>query len=152
MGYRYMLYTLGAITLFVFFLRFVVFRFQESPKYLVYRGKDEKAVKVLHNIAKFNRTDCKITLATFENLEREHDSLNSSASSGRPMLGQGVKQMKKTYREQVLLELNRYRMLFDGWQMARLTVLVWLTYACDFFGFTVAGEYRPTNLCRKQLT
>ena len=39
MGYRYLLYTLGAITLFVFFLRFVVFRFQESPNTFCIGGR-----------------------------------------------------------------------------------------------------------------
>ena len=83
MGYRYLLYTLGAITLFVFFLRFVVFRFQESPKFLIYRGNDEKAIEVLHNIAKTNKRTCGITMATLENLEREHDSLSSSRRLAR---------------------------------------------------------------------
>jgi hypothetical protein len=36
MGHRYLLYTLRAITLSVFFVRFVVFRFQDSPKFLLY--------------------------------------------------------------------------------------------------------------------
>jgi MFS family permease len=144
MGYRYLLYTLGAITLFVFFLRFVVFRFQESPKFLVYRGRDEKAIEVLHNVAKMNKRPCGITMATFESLEREHDSMASSRRSSRPMLGDGMKQLQTTWKEKVVLEFDRYKMLFDGWQMTRLTILVWLTYICDFWGFTVAGKSEAT--------
>jgi hypothetical protein len=118
----------------------VVFRFQESPKFLIYRGNDEKAIEVLHNIAKTNKRTCGITMATLENLEREHDSLSSSRRSSRPILGEGVKPFQTTWREKAMLELGRYKMLFDGWQMTRLTVLVWLTYICDFWGFTVAGK------------
>lgn len=33
-GWRYLMFTLGAIT-FAFFARFVLFRFQESPKFLL---------------------------------------------------------------------------------------------------------------------
>lgn len=147
MGYRYVLYTLGAITLFVFFLRFVVFTFQESPKYLVYRGRDEKAVEVLQNIAKTNNTTCSLTLETFEDLTNEQDSFTSS--SRRPMLGEGSKQLTTSYKEKFLLELDRYKMLFSGFQMIRLTILTWLIYICDFWGFTVAGFYLPTILAFK---
>jgi MFS family permease len=55
MGWRYTLIILGGTTLFVFFLRFVVFTFRESPKFLVSRGRDAEAIDVLHKIAKFNR-------------------------------------------------------------------------------------------------
>ena len=39
----------------VFFLRYFVFTFRESPKFLVSRGREEEAIEVLHKIAKFNR-------------------------------------------------------------------------------------------------
>lgn len=137
-GWRYLMFTLGAVTLCVFFLRFVVFRFKESPKFLVYRGRDDKAVAVLQYIAKFNKQSCSITLETFEMLTSEHESM---AGSETPMIGAGTKQLSLSAWEKVKLEFVRYRMLFDGWQMARLTVLVWLTYIMDFWGFTLAGEW-----------
>lgn len=46
---------LGGITLLVFIVRFFVFNFHESPKYLIGRGKEEEAIDVLHKIAAFNR-------------------------------------------------------------------------------------------------
>jgi len=33
--------------------------------------------------------------------------------------------------------------------MSRITILVWLTYICDFWGFTLAGTYLPTILALK---
>ncbi|RYC77533.1 hypothetical protein BFJ63_vAg19593, partial [Fusarium oxysporum f. sp. narcissi] len=39
MGWRYLLFTIGGITLAVFILRFFVFNFRETPKYLIYRGR-----------------------------------------------------------------------------------------------------------------
>jgi len=135
MGWRYLMFTLGAITLGVFILRFVVFRFQESPKFLVYRGHDEKAVKSLQHIAKVNKRPCGVTLADFEALETEATSLNS----GTELLGMGKQQLQKSFGEKLKLEFVRYKMLFNGWQMTRLTILVWLTYICDFWGFTLAG-------------
>lgn len=50
----------SSITLLAFFLRFVVFNFQESPKFLVHQGKDDAALKVLQHIAAFNKKKCKV--------------------------------------------------------------------------------------------
>jgi MFS family permease len=138
MGWRYLLFTLGGITLLVFFLRFVIFNFQESPKFLLYRGNDAKAVEVLHNVAKFNKTACTLTLEHLEALEREYDSIHSN----KPMLGGGAKQLQTTWSESLKLEGDRFKILFSNFQMARLTILVWLTYIFDYWGFTVAGKLR----------
>lgn len=135
MGWRYLMFTLGAITLGVFLLRFVVFNFKESPKFLVYRGQDEKAIGVLHHIAKTNKRPCGVTMADFDALTTEENSMTSATE----LLGAGKAQLQVSTKEKILIELARYKLLFNGWQMTRLTVLVWLTYICDFWGFTLAG-------------
>lgn len=53
-GWRYTFYTLGAVTLTGFFLRFLVFQLPESPKYLLSQGRDAEAVAVLRDIARRN--------------------------------------------------------------------------------------------------
>ncbi|KAH7161887.1 major facilitator superfamily domain-containing protein [Dactylonectria macrodidyma] len=109
MGWRYLLFALGGITLFIFCLRFFVFNFRETP-----------------------------------------NSMGSgSCSSATPALGGGSTQLKMQWKDKWRLELGRYKMLFDGFQMTRLTVLTWLTYIMDFWGFTVAGYYLPTILAIK---
>jgi MFS family permease len=55
MGWRYEVIILGCMTLIVFVLRFFVFNFLESPKFLLSRGKEAEAIQVLHQIAKFNK-------------------------------------------------------------------------------------------------
>ncbi|KAF4556982.1 MFS-type transporter-like protein 18 [Elsinoe fawcettii] len=145
MGWRYLMFTLGALTLFIFFLRFVVFRFKESPKFLVYRGKDAKAVEVLQYIAKFNKRSCGVSIEHFEALTSDHASIGS----GTELLGTGAKQLQLSLAGKLKLELARYALLFKGWPMTRLTILVWLTYICDYWGFTLAGTYLPTVLAFK---
>jgi MFS family permease len=54
-GWRVLLGVLGGVTLLIFFLRFFVFNFHESPKFLLSKGKEQEAIDVLHRIAKFNR-------------------------------------------------------------------------------------------------
>ena len=138
MGWRYTLFTLGAICLFIFFLRFVVFRFQESPKFLLYRGKDEKAAQVLHHIAKFNGRESSVTLDDFTALT-DDDSSVGARDTGKLILGAGAKQVKSTFSEKVKLEFVRYKILFATRAMTWFTVLVWMTYIFDYWGFTVAG-------------
>lgn len=142
MGWRYLMFTLGAITLGVFILRFVVFRFKESPKFLVYRGQDEKAVGVLQHIAKVNGRECGVTMADFDALTNEETSLNSASH----LLGAGKAQLQSSLKDKVAIEFERYKLLFKGWPMIRLTILVWLTYICDFWGFTLAGTYNTPSL------
>lgn len=133
-------YTLGALTLLVFILRSVIFRFQESPKFLLYRGRDAQAIEVLENIALYNKTTCSLTLEQFQAVEREHNALSGGAGldSELPSWSGSAKQ-----------ELARFKILFSSPQMVRLTTLVWLTYICDFTGFTVAGSYLPRIIALK---
>ena len=44
MGWRYLLFALGGMTLFLWALRFFVFPLEESPRFLVGRGRDADAV------------------------------------------------------------------------------------------------------------
>ena len=136
MGWRYLMFTLGAVTLFVFLARSVFFRFKESPKFLIYKGKDDKAIAVLEYIAKYNKRECGVCLADFEALAGEQDSQASRAE----LLGGGAKKTASSTKDNVTAELARYKMLFSSWQMSRMTVLVWITYACDYWAFTLAGE------------
>lgn len=152
-GWRYLLFTFGATTIFIFILRFVIFRFQESPKFLIYRGQDEKAIKVLQYIAKYNKIECHLTLETFEALTTDVSSTGSgdTDNSGMPILGSGAKQAKATFQQKLQLELERYKYLFSSATMARFTVLVWITYMFDYWGFTIAGGFLPTILLRKNV-
>ena len=139
MGWRYTLLCLGAICLTIFFLRFVVFRFQESPKFLLYRDRDDKAVEVLQKIAKFNGRESSITLETFEILTNEH---TSTANRETDMITTDVATEKpmNTWFEKIKNELFRCKILFSSFSLARLTILVWITYIFDYWGFSIAGK------------
>ena len=147
-GWRYLLFTLGAITLLVFFLRFVVFRFQESPKYLLYRGKDEKAVQVLQNVASFNHTTTSVTVEMLQSISDDASSAGTGSSTGA-MLGAGSRQRTATLKEKFKAEFLRYGLFFANRTVARLTILIWVIYAFDYWAFTIAGSFLPTILLRK---
>ncbi|KAF5675174.1 4-hydroxybenzoate transporter [Fusarium heterosporum] len=148
MGWRYLLFTIGAITLLVFVVRFFVFNFRESPKFLVFRGNDAEAINTLQHMAEVNKTRCGLTLEIFESLQADDSSLGSGNSS-TPALGAGQKQLNTSWSNKLKLEMSRYKMLFANAKMARLTILVWLTYIMDYWGFTIAGFYLPSILALK---
>ena len=123
MGWRYLMFTLGAITLFIFFLRFVVFHLHESPRYWIYHGRDDKALQVMEAIAKFNKTPCTLTRNMFE----EHGWKDRSNAE------------RKTFAQGAKHEFRRFRTLFINKEMTILTLLVWVIYIFDYWGFSVAG-------------
>ncbi|KAL8280238.1 hypothetical protein RQP46_007352 [Phenoliferia psychrophenolica] len=77
----------GCITLGVFMLRFAVFTFFESPKFLIARGRDAEAVAVVHSIAAFNRQAVpKLRVEDLQAIDLEFkdridDSLNTGTST-----------------------------------------------------------------------
>lgn len=69
-GWRYFLYTMGGLTLVLFIARFS-FRVFESPQFYVGRGDDEKALEILHKIAKINGKDLLLTIDDFRKFDEE---------------------------------------------------------------------------------
>ena len=71
MGWRYMVIIIGTMTLFIFFARYLIFRFHESPKFLVSKGREQDAIDVLHKIAKFNGAPAPtLTMEDFYEIDR----------------------------------------------------------------------------------
>lgn len=138
MGWRYLLYTLGALSFVVFFLRFAIFTFRETPKYLLYKGQDAQAIEVMQHMAEVNKQQCRLTVEHLQSLGRGSDSgIEDAASSDSLIPGRkGILSLdKKFFKFRRWLE--RYKMLFGGLRMTRLTILVWLTYILDFSGFSL---------------
>jgi len=86
MGWRYLLLTLGACTLLLWAFRFFVFKLEESPRFLVGRGRDANAIDVLQRIAAYNGTTCSLTVEDLvkagESVEtdgKKHNVLSSSS-------------------------------------------------------------------------
>ncbi|QSZ29096.1 hypothetical protein DSL72_003606 [Monilinia vaccinii-corymbosi] len=150
-GWRYLLFTLGGISLLIFIVRFFVFTFQESPKYLLSKGKDEEALKVLQVIAKTNKKTLNLTIEDFRALDIIEDpQFRKSTSSGEAFLGGEAPAEGPTLRQKLSREIKRIGILFNTRHSARVTLLVWVIYAFDYWGFSVAeGAFLPLILARK---
>lgn len=144
MGWRYLLFTLGTSTIVCLFLRFFTFNVQESPKFLILKGRDADAVEVLAHVARTNGKTCSLTLEKFQELENDWSVANATRTESLMLNENG--QTQTTWQEKCRLEADRFKILFSTSRMAKLTTLVWLTYIFDYSGFTIAGWFTPFSM------
>ncbi|KAG6903429.1 hypothetical protein C0995_005452 [Termitomyces sp. Mi166 len=128
MGWRYSYYTFGCMTLLMFLIRFVVFDVQESPKYLVAKGRDQEALadplrKVLEHIAKRNNKSISLTLEQFA-------AIDGGAQSARKPLLEVVKDAFSTF------SLSHVRPLFTGRRLAINTTLIILCWGAIHYALS----------------
>jgi hypothetical protein len=86
MGWRYLFFTLGSITLALWAIRFVCLPILESPRFLAGVGKDTEAVEVIQRIAKMNGVQCTLTVAQLvgdqnNNKEGKKEELSHASAS-----------------------------------------------------------------------
>lgn len=151
MGWRYLFIILGCITLFIFFLRFVVFRFYESPKFLLSVGQEEKAIEVLHKIAKFNKAPPPmLTLEMFRAID---------AASPENMQSEQHLDGKLTTTHRTKKVLNSFahgfgnlKALFTNKLQTFIFVLLAIAYMGDYWSFNLAGEFLPIILLRNAVS
>jgi hypothetical protein len=62
MGWRYFVITMGGVALIMFLIRFVAFSIFESPKFHMGKGRDEMAVKIVHEVARRNGRTSGLTI------------------------------------------------------------------------------------------
>lgn len=147
------MFTLDGVTLFVFVLRFMIFTFLESLKFLVRKGKNEEALMVLHKVAKTNKRKCNITLETFaalSNVSRNATSPMSDLSEAPFLELPSGAILENAAFAQKVFELVRIKILFSTPTLTRLTILVRIIYAFDYWGFSIAGDpsSAPQNISR----
>ena len=70
MGWRYLVFTLGAVMLLFSFVRLFAFPLLESPRYLLGRGQDAEAVAVVREIARYNGAETTLTAKDLEEAAR----------------------------------------------------------------------------------
>ncbi|OCF36251.1 hypothetical protein I316_02125 [Kwoniella heveanensis BCC8398] len=147
MGWRYEVIILGLMTLLVFFLRFFVFKFHESPKFLLAKGREAEAIEVLHKIAKFNRAPPPVlTVAHFA----EIDQTSSEYSGDRVEEGAGTT-VKRVLRAFVS-GITNLKGLFLNKLQAFIFALLAVAYMGDYWSFNLAGSFLPIILLRNNVS
>uniref|UniRef100_D8QFD8 Major facilitator superfamily (MFS) profile domain-containing protein n=1 Tax=Schizophyllum commune (strain H4-8 / FGSC 9210) TaxID=578458 RepID=D8QFD8_SCHCM len=140
MGWRYLLFTLGGTTLVLWAVRFFAFRMFESPRYLVGKGRDAEAVKVIHDIARYNGTEATLTVAELEGVRAKGDEEKGGAG--------GVIDGETKAHEPVLTRTSVFRMehmrgLFATPKIALSTSLLVVLWGLIGLASTLYNSFLP---------
>jgi MFS family permease len=148
MGWRYLLFTIGGVSIICFLSRFVLFSLFESPKYYLSRGQDEKAVEVIHKIAAVNKKTVSLTIEHLQAVERQYarDAQETGAEVGivHDTSTKGIiKERLGQFR------LNHIREAFGTKKLALSTSLVVLVWALIGLAFPLYNAYLPYFLSNR---
>jgi len=144
MGWRYLIFTLGGLTLVMWFVRFFVFRFHESPRYLIGRGRDKEAVEIAHKIAEFNgRADrCTLTVEDLQGTRGEKYAQGSPALPVRAELAD-AEGRRGLLSSSSHLSGSHIKALFSTKKMAWSTSLLILIWGTIGLASTLYNSFLP---------
>lgn len=128
-GWRWFMIAMGLLAMFMFCCRFFLFTLYESPKYLMGRGKDEEAVRVVHEVARINGKTTNLTLADLEVFNQ----------AGQ----QGVDASAALKRKLEKVNFTHLRALFASPKLAWSTSLIILIWAFIGLGFPLYNAFLP---------
>ncbi|TVY40409.1 putative MFS-type transporter [Lachnellula subtilissima] len=132
MGWRYFVIAMGGISMLEFIIRFVFFTIHESPKYLMGKGRDEDAVRVVHDVARRNG---KLSSLTIEDL-RACESLGAGGAVQTDSAAQLKRKLEK-------LSLVHVKALFATPKLAFSTSIIMLIWALIGLAFPLYNAFLP---------
>ncbi|MCJ1428796.1 hypothetical protein MMC29_006707, partial [Sticta canariensis] len=128
-GWRYFMLAMGGMAFIMFAGRFVFFTLFESPKYLMGKGKDEEAVKVVHEVARRNGKTSNLTVEDLRAFDMDgHQGTDTTAILAR--------KLEK-------LNFTHVRSLFATRQLAYSTSLITIIWAFIGLGFPLYNAFLP---------
>ncbi|KAI4213620.1 MAG: hypothetical protein LQ351_003844 [Letrouitia transgressa] len=129
-GWRWFMIAMGGFAMIMFICRFVFFTLYESPKYLMGKGRDDDAVRIVHEVARRNGKDSALTLADLEahNLGDSHQGVDAAAALRRKL-------------EKV--NLSHVRALFATPKLAFSTAVIMCVWAFIGLGFPLYNAFLP---------
>ncbi|KAK4116191.1 MFS general substrate transporter [Canariomyces notabilis] len=130
MGWRYFMIAMGGITIVMFCIRFLLFTIYESPKYLMGKGKDEEAVRIVHEVARRNGRRSSLTVEELRACEPEGYVRQTGVSSA-------VKRRLEDVR------FEKVRALFATRKLALSTSLIMIIWGLIGLGYPLYNAFLP---------
>lgn len=127
MGWRYFMIAVGGISMMMFLSRFLCFTIFESPKYLMGRGKDEEAVRIVHEVARRNGKESSLTVEDLTRL-------------GPPIRGNATDAVQRKLQK---LDFGHVHALFATPRLALSTTLIIIVWAFIGLGFPLYNAFLP---------
>lgn len=119
MGWRYFIVTMGGITLVMWLLRFFAFTIFESPKYHMSKGRDDEAVRIVHEVARRNGKESSLTVEDLQACERIIGDVD-----GRGPMGVDTSNVGAIKRQLQKYNLSHVRALFSTKHLAMSTAMI----------------------------
>ncbi|KAI9372864.1 major facilitator superfamily domain-containing protein [Aspergillus egyptiacus] len=135
-GWRYVWYTSGALVFVLSILRITVVRLEETPKFLVSEGQDEKVVAVLHKIAAKYQRPCSLTVEQL-----------TALGETRTRHATGVRRSFQLISLQELAE--HLRGLYATRKMALSTTLIWFSWLLVGLAYPLFNVFLPSYLASR---
>lgn len=129
-GWRYLMYTMGAMIFAMSIARITVIRLRETPKFLLGQGKDSEVVQILTDIATRYNRPCSITLAQLEAC----GVVSFAHSKDRFSVGEF---------------LIHFRSLFLTKKIAFTTILMWLSWSTIGLAYPLFNVFLPYYLASR---
>ncbi|KAI2913872.1 hypothetical protein CBS63078_3613 [Aspergillus niger] len=136
MGWRYLVLSLGAITMVFWMCRFFFFKLYESPKFLVSKGRDEDAVAAIHGVAHHNK---KKTWLTVEILQE----IGGAAEDSKEQNLTSTQILKRSLSK---FSVQQIGPLFSSKRLGITTALIWLCWTTIGMGYTLFNAFLPQYL------
>ena len=120
---------MGGLAMIMFLLRFLCFTLFESPKYLMGRGKDDEAVRVVHEVARRNGKTSSLTVDDLKRFELVGQQRTDAAAAIQRKLSK--------------LNLSHVRALFASPKLAWSTSIIILIWGFIGLGFPLYNAFLP---------
>ena len=127
---------MGGLAMIMFCCRFFLFTLYESPKFLMGRGKDGKAVEVVHEVARRNGTTTSLTIVDLEVFDQQNEHQGTDAAAV----------LKRRLSK---LNLTHVRALFATPKLAWSTSLIMTIWAFIGLGFPLYNAFVPFILATR---
>ncbi|KAI0020822.1 transporter [Xylariomycetidae sp. FL0641] len=132
LGWRYFLVAMGGLTLLLFALRAACFAVFESPKYLMGKGRDADAVRVVHEVARRNGTTSALALADLRACEPP-----GYVRPGGPAAAEAVRRRLRR------LDLEHVRALFATRKLGYSTAALMAVWGLIGLGYPLYNAFLP---------
>lgn len=137
-GWRYFVYTMGAITFAMFLARFAIFHLYESPKYLLSKGRQSEAIAVVHGMAYKNKTTTWLT----EDILNQIGGGSPDAQDTKLSTSEVLRRKLKTFSGE------RIGPLFSNKRLGINTGLLWFCWLTIGMGYPLFNAFLPQYLAR----
>lgn len=132
MGWRYFVIAMGGLAMVMFFIRFVLFQIYESPKFLMGKGRDDEAVRIVHEVARRNGKTSSLTIEDLKACE--------ILGNGGAQRTDATAAIKRNLEK---LSSKHVRSLFATKQLAFSTAMIMLIWALIGLAFPLYNAFIP---------